>query len=168
MAAIALSACGGGGEPSGGATGTRAAPATPPPSGGAAEARYRERAGAICRDLDRRVEALGDPELPWGLAAYFERVVAVGRPALRRLEALEPPADLAVRARRAVGLARREVDLIADASRRLKASSDPAATWLSLRRPIADVVRRQDALWADLRIRDCADEELPGGASPPV
>jgi hypothetical protein len=133
----------------------------------AAEERYRSRADAICREVDRRVGAIPRPEDPARQAGYLRRVVAIGRVYLRRLAALDPPPRLAATAHTAVALARREIELLEEAAEALARSSDPAATLRAYERRIDALLDREDALWQDLGITACADEPR-GGAGVPI
>lgn len=140
-------------------------PETAPPDR-AAEERYRSRADAICREVDRRVGAIPRPEDPRRLAGYLRRVVAIGRVYVRRLAALDPPRRLAATAHTAVALARREIELLEDAAEALVHSSDPAATLRSYEHRIDALLDREDALWQDLGITACADEPRAGAGVP--
>lgn len=133
----------------------------------ATEGRYRARANAICREVDRRVGAIPRPEDPRRLAGYLRRVVAIGRVYLRRLAALDPPPRLAATAHTAVALARREIELLEEAAEALARSRDPAATLRAYERRIDALLDREDALWQDLGITACADEAR-GGAGVPI
>jgi hypothetical protein len=156
--AIALASGCGGGDAN--RTTTQASPSATTP-GALSEDAYRKHATAICTDLDRKVAALGDPNrIP--LAIYWGKVAELGEPALRRLAALKPPPSFAPRAREAVALAREEVRLIGEASKAMKASSDPQAVYQQRRGAIADVIAREDDLWLSLRIPACSDSQLPG------
>lgn len=158
--AAAIPGCGGGGPD----------PARSPETAGdgsapAAEQRYRRQLGAVCRDLDRRVRALARPRQPAALAGYFERVASMGRAALRRLSAPEPPPRLASRARHVLALAREELGLIAQAALDLRAGREPQETVERLEGALEAVVSREDALWIALGIPDCAEEspDRPSG-----
>jgi hypothetical protein len=150
-------------------TSTRTEPArteTTPPNR-VAEERYRARANAICREVDRRVGAIPRPDDPRRLAGYLRRVVAIGRVYVRRLAALDPPGRLAATAHTAVALARQEIELLEDAADALARSSDPAATLRSYERRIDALLDREDALWQDLGITACVDE-APSDAGLPI
>ncbi len=74
-------------------------------SGGGADERlsreeYAKRADAICAEYDRRIERLEDPRSVAELARLAEEALPIAREGVRRLRALEPPAELRADVRR--------------------------------------------------------------------
>jgi hypothetical protein len=151
----------------GGPSGTAPSRPEPAPPARAAERRYVARANAICREVDRRVEAIPRPRDPRRLAGYLNRIVAIGRVYIGRLAALDPPPRIAATAHTAVALARQEIALLEVTARELSRSPDPAATLESYERRRDRLIDREDALWQDLGATACVDE-APAPAGSPI
>lgn len=124
---------------------------------GASAEEYRDRAAAICTDVNRQLGALGDPE-----SRADEDVLLVLRARrIERLGELRPPEELRQGADAALTLAGRERDAIQDVLDRIDAGEEPQVL-TSEADEIDSLSAQADMAFEDLGVPACATD--PGGA----
>lgn len=121
-------------------------------------AQYRARAEAICAAIARGTLALGEPTTGAEVAPYLGRLLPVLRRGVRRLDALEPPAALAVRHERFVQSGRLGIALYARMRGRVAGGADPVAVVAASERPLARLDARSTADARALGLPTCAQE----------
>ncbi|HEY3070265.1 MAG TPA: hypothetical protein VGJ34_08110 [Gaiellaceae bacterium] len=111
VSGLALAACGGGGG--GGARGESLTPAE-----------FRQQADAICAEFEGKLNDLGSPSSVDELAEFVDKAVPIIEEGNDRLQALEPPDELADDWNKAMALQDKNLDLTHDLQDAIHASDD--------------------------------------------
>jgi hypothetical protein len=116
---------------------------------------FHTKVSAICRARKMATDRIPAPKAPGDVEHFLTRGLALERPALRRLAAIKPPADLDGRYRQTVDVLRRELALIAGGDREIRRGADPIRIFGNLRPRLAPLRAQEEANWKALKLPDC-------------
>lgn len=125
----------------GGSSSSSDTPATQTTAALSADA-FRQQADAICKDIDARVEALGEPSSEADLLPYIDKGLALQAEQITRLKALAPPAELKTGFDEALGLLQKQSDIITQARTRIS-GGEAALTVIGELSPQIDPLEEQ-------------------------
>jgi hypothetical protein len=128
---------------------------------------YREQASVLCRDALRKAEELPPPSSPRQLGGLLGDALRLSRSFTKRLEALEPPAELADLHARSTRLNKRAEELTEEVVDDLAAGGAPQELLPEYSAKLLDIGKRDNELARKLGLPDCVTP-LPGpvGESP--
>jgi hypothetical protein len=127
---------------------------------------YRDQASALCRDALRDAEELGVPSSPRQLESILRDTLRYSRSYTERLEALEPPAELAGLHQRSTRLNKRAEELTEQVVDDLAAGGAPQELLPPYAARLLEIGKRDNELSRQLGLPDCVTP-LPGPDSQP-
>ena len=135
--------------------------------GSLSAAEYRKQADKLCRQSERAADRLPEAKSADDLDELFARILEVTKPYDRRLDALEPPAELRERHERAVREGDRQERYVRRLVRDLRRSDDPISTLRNEFPKLLKLVDRSNANARSLGVDDCVEELTPPGSGAP-
>jgi hypothetical protein len=128
---------------------------------------YREEMSALCTEALREAEGLRVPSSPRQLEALMRKTVRLSQRYTGRLEALEPPAELADLHERSTRLNRRAERLTEELADDLAAGGAPQKLVSQYSVKILEIGKRDNEVARKLGLPDCVTPiPGPGGESP--
>jgi hypothetical protein len=128
---------------------------------------YREQASALCRDALRKAEEIPLPSSPQQIEPVLRDTLRLSRSFTKRLEALEPPAELADLHARSDRLNQRAEELTQQVVDDLAAGGAPQELLTEYYAKLLDIAKRDNQLARKLGLPDCVTPlPGPGGEAP--
>lgn len=125
----------------GGSSSSSDTPATQTTAALSADA-FRQQADAICKDIDAKIEALGEPSSEADLLPFIDKGLALQTEQITRLKALTPPAELKTGFDQALALLQQQSDIITQAKTRIS-GGESALTVIGSLSPQLDPLEEQ-------------------------
>ena len=117
----------------------------------------RKQADAVCAEAEEQLDALGEPTDPAEIPRYVAEARVLGATQLEKLEALEPPEELAQDYGQALELLSERQELIDGLSEEIAAGADPVAAIQSAPERIEEIDQELDALAREIGLTECGD-----------
>jgi len=119
-------------------------------------AEFQVRARSICLAERARSAQVPPPQAPADVPSFVSAALELVRPAVDKLSGLRAPDELRPRYETAVGLLRRRLGLLDDASKKLRDGAEPLATLAALQDKLAPLRRQEAREWPALGLPECA------------
>jgi len=115
----------------------------------------RNRAGAICRAADRRLEVIRPPVAPAGTRSFLAAGLAAMTPEVRRLGRLSAPTEVRDVYQDAVQSMTAEVSALRGAVAALHGGAGSVSTVKALQRRLGPLENQADGAWQALEVPAC-------------
>jgi hypothetical protein len=128
---------------------------------------YREDAGAICREAERKIEAVPVPSSIADFERYLTRALEISKQYDREFQALVPPAELRAEHRRLMQVTRRGERLIEDLVDDVAAGDEHTLERIQRALPeLERIASESNDLAKRMDLPDCLNPLTPPGAPP--
>jgi hypothetical protein len=128
---------------------------------------YREDANAICREAERKIEALPVPSSIADFERYLRKALEISKQYDREFQALAPPAELRAEHRRLMRMTRRGERLLEDLVDDVAAGDELPLERIQRALPeLERIAGESNALAKRMDLPDCLNPLTPPGAPP--
>lgn len=150
-AAVAAAGCGGGGgSSSGSSTGAGGKANSTSPQ------QFRAQVSQICTTGEKKINAVPKPRSASALVPYINKTLAVARPYVDKLAAVNPPSNYAAKYKQIVSLNRQELTLLTKTKTALSGSGNPIQAIRKFQTQANTLSNSENAKWRQLGVPKCA------------
>lgn len=143
-AAIGAAGCGGGG----GGTSTKTSSTSP--------AQFRSQVAQLCTEGQQKINSVPKPKSATGVVPYLNKTLAIAKPYVDKLAALNPPSNFAAQYKQIVSLNRQELALLTRTKGALSGGANPVQVIRKFQTQADKLSSSENAKWRALGVPKCA------------
>ncbi|HKN94114.1 MAG TPA: hypothetical protein VJU60_07275 [Thermoleophilaceae bacterium] len=152
-AATAAAGCGGGG---GGSSTSATAGGTSSKTSSTSPAQFRSQVSQLCTQAQQKIDSVPKPKTATAIVPFINKTMAVAKPYVDKLAAINPPSNFAGQYKQIVSLNRQELALLSQTKSALSGSGNPVQVIRKFQTQANKLSSSEDAKWRQIGVPKCA------------